>query len=164
MIIAILATLLLVSLAGYWYTKRKQDEETDKIRALIANKLVGLAKEIDETEEPRELKRDDYQRNEGEDDGGVVLGEKVKEGVTFISDISCQVVKIFYDTDRKFAIVCPVIRSKLADIPGVVEVKDGDRLSWDSIGTLEQDVVVKAVNVYNEYKRENKEKFSRGIE
>lgn len=162
MIIAIIAlsVLIFLSLTMYFYSVglEKQRSHSEQVRAEIANKLVRYVEE-----EPRELKRD-VAEIEQEIVPGIMLGEKAKEGVTFNSDINCQIVKIFYNQDKRFGIVCPVINSHLADIPGLVEIKDGERISWESISEIDQEVVTKAATVYEIFKTTNKDKFKKGIQ
>ncbi len=163
MIIAIisLSVLTCLSFLMYFYSVGldKQRRRSEEVRAEIANKLVRYVEE-----EPRELKRDVVEAEVEEVLPGIMLGEKAKEGVTFNSDINCQIVRIFYNQDKRFGIVCPVINSHLADIPGLVEIKDGERISWESISEVDQEVVTKAATVYEIFKTTNKDKFKKGIQ
>lgn len=158
--ITLIALFSIVSLFMYLYSlgTELQNDKANKVRAEIANKLVKYVEE-----EPREAKRD-YEDAPEEVVPGIMLGEKAKEGVTFNSDINCQIVRIFYNQDKRFGIVCPVINSHLADIPGLVEIKDGERISWESISEIDQEVVAKAASVYEIFKTTNKDKFKKGIQ
>ncbi len=64
----------------------------------------------------------------------------------------------FYDRDKKFASICPLIGNKIIGIPHVVLVGDDEQLKW-GIGEISKDVKEKAANIYKQYKSENKDKF-----
>ena len=84
--------------------------------------------------------------------------EKIIENDVVPFTTEAIIMGTFYDRDKKFASICPLIGNKIIGIPHVVMIGDDEQLKWGT-GEITKDVREKATNIYKQYKSENKDRF-----